>query len=185
MKMNDISLSLIATLFLLGIASCSPKPEKLAAEIEALRQKLASATTFPLDSVAGNQLIDKSIQYADAFPKDTVAPRLLFQAAEVAKAIGKPQKSVELWERIDSQFSTFGKAPESLFLIAFTLENDLGNKDKAKEVYQSFIEKYPNHDLTDDAQQLLQFLQSGKTIDEIMKEFEQKSASQEGSKVVQ
>lgn len=185
MKINNFGLSLLSALLLLAVAACGPKSDKLAADIEALRQKLASATTFPLDTVVGNQLIEKSIQYADAFPADTIAPRLLFQAAEVAKAIGKPQKSIELWERIGSQFASYGKAPESLFLIAFTLENDLGDKEKAKSVYQSFIDKYPDHDLTDDAQQLLQFLQSGKTIEEIMKEFEQNNTAQDTTKAAQ
>lgn len=158
---------------LLLLTACGPKAEQLKADIEAVRQQLAAATTFPLDTVPANQLIEKSRTYADRFPEDTASARLLFQAAEVSKAIGKYTQAVDLWGRVNEKYPDYAKAPESLFLIAFTYDNEIADKEKAKETYQAFVDKYPAHELNDDAQQLLDYLKSGKTLDEIMKEFEQ------------
>ncbi|MBL7794171.1 MAG: tetratricopeptide repeat protein [Saprospiraceae bacterium] len=158
---------------LLLFAACGPNADKSKAEIEGLRQQLATATTFPLDTVTAGQLIEKSRAYADRFPEDTASARLLFQAAEVSKAIAKHPQAIELWRRVADKYPAYAKAPESLFLIAFTYDNDVADKENAVESYQAFIDKYPQHELADDAQQLLGYLKSGKTIEDIMKEFEQ------------
>lgn len=159
--------------FFLLLAACGPKADQLKADIEAVRQQLAKSTTFPLDSTLTAQLIEKSMAYADRFPEDTASARFLFQAAEVSKAVGKYDQAIQLWRRVNDSYPNYAKAPESLFLIAFTYDNEASDKEKAKESYQAFIDKYPQHELNDDARQLLDYLKSGKTIEEIMKEFEQ------------
>lgn len=159
---------------LLAVVACKsgPNREQLSGEIEKLRQELANTTTYPFDSVVTHQLIEKSELYANTFKEDTLSARYMFQAAEVSKAIGDFHKAIELWNNMMVRFPNYSKAPEALFLEAFTYENDLGDKPKAKELYHEFIDKYPNHDLTDDAQQLLQIIESGKSIEEVIKGFE-------------
>ena len=69
------------------------------------------------------------------------------------------------------------KAPTALFMMGFIYENDLGDLNKAKETYQTFLNRYPNDpDYADDAQNALKFL--GKSPEEIIREFEKKNARQ-------
>jgi len=51
---------------------------------------------------------------------------------------------------------------------------DFKNNGKAKELYELFLEKYPEHDFADDAQFSLQYL--GKSPEELMMEFEAQNA---------
>ena len=50
-------------------------------------------------------------------------------------------------------------------MLGFIYANSLENLEEAKKYYSLFIEKYPNHDLADDAQYELNNL--GKDINEL------------------
>ena len=103
-------------------------------------------------------------QYAD----------LLLKAAGLAKTIENPQKAVELYSRLADGMPQHPKAPTALFMLGFVYENDLGDLAKAKAIYESFLQKYPNDpDFADDAQTALKML--GKSPEEIIKEFEQQN----------
>jgi outer membrane protein assembly factor BamD (BamD/ComL family) len=54
---------------------------------------------------------------------------------------------------------------QSTFMLGFIYANSLENLEEAKKYYSLFIEKYPNHDLADDAQYELNNL--GKDINEL------------------
>lgn len=169
----------ISLLFALLACKTGPNREQLSGEIEKLRQQLANTTTYPFDSVVTHQLIEKSTLYSNTFKEDTLSAQYMLLAAEVSKSIGEPHQAIELWNNMIVRFPNYSKAPEALFQMAFAYDNDLGDKEKAKELYHEFIEKYPNHSLTDDAQQLLKMIESGKTIEEVIKEFEAKSQQQD------
>ena len=49
-------------------------------------------------------------------------------------------------------------AAESTFMIGFIYANSIKNFDEAKIYYTTFIEKYPDHDLADDAKYELETL---------------------------
>lgn len=88
--------------------------------------------------------------------------------------------SKENWEEAEQNFqSILDQYPEgeyvakSIFMIGFINANYTNNLDKAQEYYNKFLEKYPDHDLADDAKYEIQNL--GKSIDELpfLKESEQ------------
>lgn len=54
---------------------------------------------------------------------------------------------------------------KALFMVGFVNANYLKNYDKAKEYYTKFLEKYPDHDLADDAEYEIENL--GKDINEL------------------
>ena len=57
------------------------------------------------------------------------------------------------------------KAPNVLFLIAFTYNNQLQDAENAKKTYEEFLKKYPNNDLANSAKFEIQNL--GKSIDNL------------------
>ena len=61
----------------------------------------------------------------------------------------------------------------ALFLKGFLLENDLKKPEKAKEIYESFMQKYPNHAMAKDVNFLIQNL--GKSDKEIIEKINKTS----------
>jgi TolA-binding protein len=89
-----------------------------------------------------------------------------------------PRKAVQVFDRILSDYPNFEKTPQCLFLKGYVYENNLGDLQTAKEIYEEFIEKYPDDEFADDAEVSIKNL--GKTPEELIKEFEEQ-AKEEGS----
>lgn len=120
--------------------------------------------------------VDEAIQaytaYSQQYTKDSMAPEYLFKAADLYRLKGKPEKALDIYETIHSKYSDYRKAPHSLFLQGFVYENETGQIKKAEKKYSTFIEKYPEHDLADDARFSLKNL--GKTPEQIIDDFQKK-----------
>ncbi|NNF22153.1 MAG: hypothetical protein HKN67_09435 [Saprospiraceae bacterium] len=122
------------------------------------------------------QFVDACEAYAVAYPKDSATPEYLFKAAEVAKSIRTFPKSLAIYDWIIEGYPNYEKTPTSLFLKGFIIENNLRDDEKAGKIYNEFLNKYPNHDLADDVQFLIDNL--GKTDEEILQMIEAKRKDQ-------
>jgi tetratricopeptide (TPR) repeat protein len=165
---------LVLTAFLCGACSQNAPVDKVAAltsQLAALDAEMGGA------AVSDPSKADKFIQLSEelaalqkpADPDKSVG--VLLRAAALAKAAGKPAKAVELYERVHTEMPGHPKAPMALFMSGFVYENDLGDLQKAKSVYERFLQEYPNdQDFADDAGSALKLL--GKSPEEIVREFE-------------
>jgi tetratricopeptide (TPR) repeat protein len=144
-------------------------------EIEKIQTELLANITN-LDKDKAQLLIKKSQAYALAYPKDSSAARVLFKAADVARGIGDYPNAMKMWNEVQANFPQNKYASESLFLQGFTFENDLGDKEKAKECYLKFINLYPKHELADDANMALQKIDI--PLEELIKTFEAKNKAE-------
>jgi len=111
-------------------------------------------------------------KYAELFADDTQTPEYLFKAAEIYRSIRNFNKAISIYENIDKNYTKYDKHAQSLFLLGFTYENDLKNLDKAKRLYEEFLQKYPEHELAEASQFSLKNL--GKSPEDIVKSFEKK-----------
>jgi len=125
-----------------------------------------------LNRVASMNYIDACQAYALAQPTDKMSPEYLYKAAEVAKSIRSSSKALSLYDWILSKYPDHERAPTSLFIKGFILENELKNQNMAKTVYTEFLNKYPDHQLSDDVKFLVENL--GKSDEEIAKIIESK-----------
>lgn len=119
------------------------------------------------------QYIETCEAYADLVQKKQPEKSvdLLMRAAGLAKTIENPNKALQLYNHIVDNMPGSAKAPTAMFMTGFIYENDLGDVEKARGVYEGFLKKYPNDpDFTDDAQMALKLL--GKSPEEIIKSFE-------------
>jgi len=103
---------------------------------------------------------------------DEKAPAYLEKAAEMARSLGKPDKAISYYDLIFKKYPGTIYAPRALFLKAFTTESMLNNKKVAKNLYQMFINEFPDDEFADDAQFLLDNID--KTDEEILKSFDKK-----------
>ena len=172
---KTIGFLLIAT-FLIN-ACTSPKANKLA-EIKTMEDELFSDESKMIDRTQADELIGLYVAYADEFPEDTEAAEYLFKAGDMAMNLNMPRKAVQVFDRILTDYPDFEKTPQCLFLKGYVYENNLGDLQTAKMIYEEFLEKYPDDEFADDAEVSIKNL--GKTPEELIKEFEEQ-AKEEGS----
>jgi len=162
------------TLFATAFFSCTDKVGTLTGRLEALDKEMGGATVT--DKKKAEEFIVTAEQLAGLVEKTDSAKYadVLLKAAGLAKTIENPQKAVELYAKLADGMPQHPKAPTALFMLGFVYENDLGDLPKAKSIYESFLQKYPNDpDFADDAHTALKML--GKTPEEIIREFEQQN----------
>lgn len=164
---------LFVAIILAGLmAGCKSDPE---AKIKSLEKKI-SAENFTLDEkgiTVANDLIQAYIGFADNHKDSPQAPDYLYKAADLSLNTNKSKEALDLYNRIIYQYPDFGKAPECLFLVGYIYENYFQELGKAKEVYKSFLSKYPDHDFADDARVSIDNL--GKSPEELIRYFEEKN----------
>ncbi len=168
--MRTISMILAACLF---FTACDSRGQQVEA-IQQLEQKLRQQKDASLDTLSANALIEKSLAFAAAYPKDSLAPAFLFQAADVSRGIHKAEEAVRLWGRVQAEYPGYERAADALFLQGFTCENNLSDKERALAYYQTFLDKYPKHPLVDDVSLSMEYLRSGKNMEELIKSFPKK-----------
>lgn len=149
---------------------------------EALMQDFSSisdAETGELNIEASQQYVSLAKELANRYPSDTAAALPLYRSAEVVRAMNDPERAAAIYQQVHRDYLTFSKAPEALFMLAFTYDEDLEQLDAARQTYTEFLEKYPNHGFADDSQMLLENL--GKSDEEILQELEAKIQETETS----
>ena len=149
-----------------------PEKERLDTRIAVLEDELYPDDNSKIDPITAGKLIRKYETYAKKFAKSDNAAKYLYKAGEVARSTGDMRRSVTLLEQLYDGYRKYEKAPQALFLAGFIYENDLNNLDKAKELYNTFMKKYPKHELAASVKFSLENL--GKPADEIIKSFEKK-----------
>jgi len=169
MKRIFFIFSVTAILF----AACNVKEgsvkDVLVDEINTYEKALFDTINYNLNTDTAKLLIIKYKDYSEKYGKDSLSPIYLLKAADLCISTKDYNTAVELYENIYTNYSDYEKAPEALFLQAMTYSDFLKNESLGKIKYQDFINKYPNHKLTDDAKKSIEFLgKSPKEIFEIL-----------------
>ncbi len=155
------------------LASCGSAREKELKQIKSVEAKTFSESGL-LDANFVDELIETYENFANNFPGDSLAPDYLFKAGDVAMNTNRSNKAIMLYDRIINEFTDYGKIPEALFLKGYVYENNLGRLDKAKAIYEEFLQKYPDNEFADDAEVSLKYL--GKSPEELIEIFQQGNA---------
>jgi tetratricopeptide (TPR) repeat protein len=169
--------SIAVLIILAGITvQCSNDPKSRIKELE----KKIGSENFTLDE-KGKQLADELVRaytsYAESHKDSPEAPDYMYSAADLSLNIGKSKEALDLYNQIIFEYPDYVKAPECLFLIGYIYENYFGEYGKARDIYESFLKKYPDHDFADDARISIENL--GKSPEELIKSFEEKNKQQQ------
>lgn len=130
---------------------------------------------YGLNKLNAQHYVDVCEAYALGNPDSETAPVNLYKAAEIARSLRTFPKTLSLYDWISEKYPNFDKAPTTLFLKGFIIENELKNAELAKSIYTEFLEKYPDNDLADDVKFLVENI--GKSNEEILKIIEDKKES--------
>ena len=154
------------------ILSCGNPQMELASKIEDMSTLVYNDTTKRIDTEMAKQYIAACEEYASKFSTDTLAPVLLLKAAETSRNIQDYQTALKIYDQIINDFSSYDKAPQAMFLKAFTVDDNMGKKEDAKLIYEAFLEKYPDNEFAESARFMLVNLY--KSDSEIIEGFEKK-----------
>jgi len=168
--MKRFVIYLICALFM--FSSCSNGKKSLYDKIKNLEKELMSKNALPIDTAKAGNLVNMYLDYAKKYSDDSNAVRFLFKAANISMNINRPKLAIELLDKIMNDYSKFAKAPDCMFLKAFVYDDKLKDYNKAREVYQAFLNKYPTHPFAESAKASIQNL--GKTPDQLIRDFEAK-----------
>ena len=131
---------------------------------------VSDAGTGALNMAASKEFARVAQELSDKYPGDTTAAMPFYRSAEVVRAMNDPKRAAAIYEEVYKRYPDFSKAPEAMFMLAFTYDEDLKNFEAAKKTYTDFLAKYPNHSFADDTEMLLRNL--GKSDEEILQELE-------------
>lgn len=151
----------------------------LEARIEDMGARMFDDSTGRIEYRVANNFITSTELYALILPQSDKTPDMLYKGAEIARSIRSFDKALGLYAQINEQYPESSRAPQALFMRAFTMDSDLRRFDGAKVLYEQFIAEYPDDDFVDDAEILLENL--GKDDEEIIRSFTEKN--KEGEEV--
>jgi len=129
---------------------------------------------FGINKSAAQKYVDACEAFAIGFPNNEMSPEYLYRAAEMARTLKTYPKALSIFDWIEEKYPNFDKTATTVFLKGFMLENELNNKEEARKIYNQFLTNYPNNDLADDVEFLLENID--KTDEEIMKMIDEKAA---------
>lgn len=161
----------------LAFSGCENKRTALTGEINQAEAGLFSDQSGIPDNVKAKNMIALYRKYQNSFPADTISAQYLFRAAQLAQSIKEFNTSIQLYDSLMEIYPDNYRTPEALFLKAFVFDNSLQRYESARECYNLFLTKYPEHHLADDAVQSLEFL--GKTNEEILEMLLKRQSQQE------
>ncbi len=161
---------------LIYATSCSSPQGKKMSAIMDMEKAIFSEENIMFDRAKANELINTYISFADEFPDAKETPEFLFKAGDMSMNLKMPQKAIQVFDRVLKNYPDYEKAAQCLFLKGYVYENEIGDLNAAKKIYEDFIAKYPNDEFADDAAVSIQNL--GKSPEELIKEFEEKSKAE-------
>lgn len=119
-----------------------------------------------LNEAVAPKVAEKYCRFVEENPEDSTAAMWLYHALEINVFLKDVDKTVELSNKLLSQYPQSKYAPMSLFLMGSYVYNDLVNDTaQAHVMFQRIIEDYPQSELVDDAEKSIEYL--GLTPEEI------------------
>ena len=121
---------------------------------------------FGLNKDNSLKFVDVAEAYALANPNSDQSAQYLYKAAEVSRSIRTFPKTLTIYDWMIDAYPNYEKTPTVVFLKGFLLDNEMGKLDLAKASYETFIERYPDHELASHVKFLIENL--GKSDEEIL-----------------
>lgn len=164
--MRKILLSLLVALMML---SCNKMPS--AEKIKKLESQLVNEGGS-LNMEVAAELVDIYLLRAENKPEAATAPEDVFKALDISVNLNfdNPQKTIEIADIMINQYPDYAWTPMAMFIKGFIYESRMNDKTKAIDVYNQFIERYPDNELIENVKSTLENIHL--TPEELIRKFE-------------
>ncbi|CAN5545954.1 hypothetical protein BH10BAC5_BH10BAC5_08760 [soil metagenome] len=128
------------------------------------------------DAKEFQQSIDLYREFVKAYPKSDKAIFAYNQIAGINfESLKNYPETIKTYRELAEKYPQTKEAKQSLFMVAFIYDETMKDKENAKTAYKQFLEKYPNDTdendkMSESARMMLQTLESGKSIEDMIKE---------------
>lgn len=130
-----------------------------------------------LDKKVGWEAFAAFRNFARKNPNHRLAPTYKMKAAEIARNIpGKSLMAIEEYSEIYRNYPKDTLAPQAQFMIGFTFDQVLHDRERATKAYNAFIDAWPEHPLASQARDLVAILQNETTDLEQVKAWQKQGA---------
>tara|TARA_B100000780_G_C21011397_1_gene405011 strand:+ start:169 stop:666 length:498 start_codon:yes stop_codon:yes gene_type:complete len=148
---------IILIVFVSVLCSCVNKQKRALDRVLALEYKLKLAKDASSNKELALEVVAAYSNFLLAYPEIESKPELLFKSGEVLKGLGENLKAAKSFYKIHTVFPNSKLAPLALFYQAHCFEV-LEQRLTAKNTYQEFIDRYPNHPYVREAKGMIQLL---------------------------
>ncbi|KAF0131257.1 MAG: hypothetical protein FD155_921 [Bacteroidetes bacterium] len=170
--MKRLKVLIVFGVIILAISCQNNKQAKVLSakeKIELLESKLFGQES-QYNSADALQLMQLYERYADSLPADPLSAEYLFKAADISLYQREGQLTLALLEKLIENYPGHPHVAMSTFLKAFVYDTRLNDTASARRYYNEFIEKFPDNEFADDANNAIRNL--GKSPEELIREFE-------------
>jgi len=122
-----------------------------------LEQKLVNSD-LTLNQMVAKELYDRSIRFSEKYPKNKHREQVLVFAAKSADGLNWNQKNLAVINQLLTLFPNSPNAPNYLYNKGKIYEEKLHQKEKAIEIYQTLILKYPQSKIAKNLKDYIVFL---------------------------
>lgn len=159
-------------------AACqsAKSPDELAVEIKSLEDSVFTENREgfrPMQDENARLLIEKYEAFAKKATEEDKAIDALFKAIGIAQYNKSYAKAAQLLKKIYTKYPESNGAVRARFDEAYLYDDKMQDTDKAKELYEAFINDYPDSEYTILAKQSLSVL--GKSLEDILKDAQEKA----------
>jgi TolA-binding protein len=98
------------------------------------------------------------------YPQHSLVDDVYYLKAKIYKQKKEYDKAIEMYNLVIDKFPDDIRADNSLYELADMYENQLSNKDKAKELYEKLYTKYSNSVFATDARKKFRVLRGDKIV---------------------
>jgi len=162
-------LILVLIAFVSVLSSCVNAQKKALDNVLALEDKLKLAQDASSNTDLALEVVAAYSQFLAAYPNIESKPKLLFKSGEVLKGLGENLKAAQYFYKVHHNFPESKLAPLALFYQAHCFEI-IEQRLTAKNTYEEFIERYPNHPYVEQAIGMIQLLHY--SDEDLIKQFE-------------
>ena len=148
-------------------------PVDISKILEDLGSKIYSDKTNRIDTKVANDFINIAEIHALLMPKSEKSAEYLHDAGRTAGYMRAFPKAIDLYSWVINKYPNHEQTANSTFMLGYTYDNDMKDYGEARNYYEQFLAKYPEHDLAESAKVLLENL--GVSDDEIIERLQQKS----------
>ena len=156
---------IVAVMFLVA---CQSSKTKLSKQIAVFEKEISAE----FDVKKMDNLLSLYHQYIKEFPQDTAIEAYLFKAGTLSVTLRKGGEALSDFTTLISRFPQSKYIAEAYYYKAFVYEDIIYDIEAARNAYNDFILKFPDHQLASDAKLSIQYL--GMSPEEIVASFEQK-----------
>ena len=128
-----------------------------------------------INKKASLKYVDAAEVYALVRPNENQTAEYLYKAAEIARSLHTMPKAMSIYDWIIEDYQDYENIPTVTFIKGFILEQEYKKPEAAREVYETFLERYPDHQMAESARFLLKNM--GKSDEEILQAIEATQSS--------